>query len=202
MSMATSYLEAAKLDQLAAEFRQAGYKVRLNDGKDQVSYDLIAEQGDRKIAVEVVVRSNLRDEAVAERVSTLREHAQSQGFDEFRLVLVSPPRETMVEVEGLEGLLLDTIINDIPSELDILSSHTRILGISDIDITSTAIGRDGIHVTGTGVVLVDLGYGGSEEHDGINEEIDFPFFFDLILTQGLEIERVLSLKADTASFYR
>ena len=108
----------------------------------------------------------------------------------------------MVEVEGLETLLSNAIVNDIPSELDSLSSHTRVLGISDIDITSTTIGRDGIQVAGTGVVLVELEYSGGEERDGLNEEIDFPFSFDLALTQALELEQVVTLSVDTTSFYR
>jgi len=202
MSLAAEYLEAVKLDQLADEFRQAGYKVRLKGGGDETQYDLVAEQGDRKIALEVVARLNTLDETAALRVSALREHAHNQGFNEFRLVLVSPPRETMVEVEGLETLLSNAIVNDIPSELDSLSSHTRVLGISDIDITSTTIGRDGIQVAGTGVVLVELEYSGGEERDGLNEEIDFPFSFDLALTQALELEQVVTLSVDTTSFYR
>jgi len=156
MSVAADYLEAAKLDELAAEFRRAGYHVRLNDGKGSTRYDLTAEQGKRRIAVEVIARVNLRDDAAAERVSTLREHAYSQGFDEFRLVLVSPPRETMVEVDGLADLLFRAIVNDIPSELDILSSRTQIRSISDIDITFITINKEEIQVAGTGIVLVEL----------------------------------------------
>lgn len=202
MSLAAEYLEAAKLDQLVEEFRQAGYDVRLNEGEGETRYDLVAEQGTRRIAVEVVARSKAQADAVAERVSALREQAYKQGFNEFRLVLVSPPHETAVEIGGLEALLSNALINDIPSELDILSSHTRVLYISDVNITSTTINREGIQVAGTGIVLVELEYGGGEERDGLNEEIDFPFSFDLILTLELELEQLVSLRVDTTSFYR
>lgn len=202
MGLAAEYLEAAKLDELVAEFRRAGYAVRLNEGEGETRYDLVAEQGERRIAVEVVARLNTRDDAVARRVSTLREHAHNQSFDEFRLVLVSPPREAVVEVEGLETLLSNALINDIPSKLDILSSHTRVLSISDVDITSTTINREGIQIAGTGIVSVELEYGGGAERDGLSEEIDFPFSFDLILTLDLELEQLVSLNVDTTSFYR
>lgn len=202
MSAVTEYLEAAKIDELAAEFRRAGYSVHSSHSSGNTQYDLVAEQGSRKIAVEVVARLALRDDTIAEKVHALREQAHNQGFTEFRLVLVSPPREATVEVEGLETLLLDAIVNTIPSELDSLSSHTRVLGISDIDIASTMIGKDGIRATGTGIVLVELEYGGGEEKDGINEDIDFPFFFDIVLTQDLELQDVTSLTVDTSSFYR
>jgi hypothetical protein len=203
MSIAAAYLERTKVDQLAEEFRQAGYRVHLEDGEDDGSrYDLVAEQGDRKIAVEVVARTRLRDDTVVDKVAVLREQARHRGFDEFRLVLVSPPRNTVVEVEGLETLLFETIVNDIPSELDILSSHTRIVNISDVEITETAIGKEGIQITGTGIILVDLEYGGGEERDGLNEEIDFPFYFDLLLSTSLDLEQVRSLRVDTESFYR
>jgi len=199
MGLTAEYLEAAKLDELVAEFRRAGYAVRLNEGEGETRYDLVAEQGERRIAVEVVARLNTRDDAVARRVSALREYAHNQGFDEFRLVLVSPPREAVVEVEGLETLLSNALINDIPSKLDILSSHTRVLSISDVDITSTTINREGIQI---GIVLVELEYGGGAERDGLSEEIDFPFSFDLILTLDLELEQLVSLNVDTTSFYR
>jgi hypothetical protein len=152
MGMAAEYLEATKLDELVAEFRRAGYAVRLNEGEGEARHDLAAEQGERRIAVEVVARLNTRDDAVARRVNTLREHAHNQGFNEFRLVLVSPPHEAIVEVEGLEALLFNALINDIPSGLDILSSHTRVLSISDVDITSTTINREGIQDAGTGIM--------------------------------------------------
>lgn len=132
----------------------------------------------------------------------MREEAQREGFAEFRLVLVRPPREVTVEIEGLEPLLSDTLVINSPSELDALSSNTRILGISDVEITTTAIRREGIQVTGTGIVLVELEYGGGEERDGLNEEIDFPFSFDLILTQGLELAQIISLGVETESLYR
>ncbi len=50
--------------------------------------------------------------------------------------------------------------------------------------------------------LVELEYSGGEERDGLNEEIDFPFSFDLALTQALELEQVVTLSVDTTSFYR
>lgn len=58
-------------------------------------------------------------------------------------------------------------------------------------------------MTGTGIVEVQLNYGGGQARDGLTVESDFPFDFDVVLRRHLgriEIETVESLTVDTSSF--
>src|SRR2546423_15676174 len=98
MSTSIDYLEAAKLEEITSQFRNEGYNVTLNPGGDDQGYDLIAEKNGAKVAVEVKFNARLRESA--ETIKALRRRALEGGFDEFRLVVVSPPHETDVYVEG------------------------------------------------------------------------------------------------------
>jgi hypothetical protein len=198
MTAAVQYLEAAKLDEIARELEREGYGVVRSFPEGDVVYDLVATRGDRKVAVEVKARSALRESA--ESIRQLRERARAHGYDEFRLVVVSPPRERQVEIAGLDDVLLRYMVDNVPAELDGLSSHTYLDAVSDIDVSSIEVTADGIRVVGTGIVEVTLEYGGGESRDGVSWEADFPFDFDVLLNHELEITEVHHLVCDTSSF--
>jgi hypothetical protein len=195
---AVQYLEAAKVEEVASQYQREGYEVLVAPVHDY-GYDLIAMRGNRRLAIEVKVRSELRKDA--EQIRHLREQAQQQGFDEFRLVVVNPPREVAVEIEGLDEKLWDYLVNHISSDLDELSSGTRIVNVIDVDIDSIDVTVNGIRVTGSGIVEVELEYGGGEERDGLTWSTSFPLTFDVELDHTLDIADVYEMKVDTASFY-
>ena len=155
MSAATQYLEAAKIEELATELTAAGYKILNND--EDSKYDLVAMKDGKKIAIEVLPRSTLRSAETAENVGRLREEAYKQGYDEFRLVLVSPPRETTVAIDGLEAVLFNEMANHLPQELDELSTHTRLTDVNNVSIKSATVTASDLRVVGLGVVEVELG---------------------------------------------
>lgn len=199
MTAAVRYLEAAKLAELTRELEAAGYEVReqLRDG--DVVYDLVAAKDGRRVVYEVKARSELG--TAAGTIRRLREQAHEHGYDEFRLVVVNPPRERSVEISGLEDALYKYIVNHMPEELDALSSHTYLSGVSQADVDAISVMPSGTHVVGTGLVDVVLEYGGGESRDGLSWQTDFPFRFDVLLSPQLEIEEVDELKVDTSSFY-
>ncbi len=86
-------------------------------------------------------------------------------------------------------------------ELDQLSSHTHVDGISQADVTSISVSKNRIHLSGTGIVEVTLEYGGGEPRDGLTWNTDFPFTFDIELNGQLEVEEINELRVDTSSFY-
>ncbi len=133
-------------------------------------------------------------------VANLRERAHQQGFDEFRLVVIDLPHQKTVEIEGIERLLLEYLIEDVPQELLDLSSYVRIEDVAYVETNSVGIRVNGIHVVGSAVVEVDLQYGGEEDRDGLNYPIDFPLRFDILLSHDLAIKRVYGFTIDTSSF--
>jgi hypothetical protein len=193
---ATDYLEAAKIEEIASQLRGQGFEVRTGDA--DTGYDLIATRAGERIAMQVKARSELGDSA--DQIARLREQARRDGYD-FRLVVVNPPRERAVEVEGLMQRLDEYLTENPPPELERLSSHTRMSGVSDLEIDSLEVTREGVHVTGNGVVDVELEYSGGEAKDGVTSGADFPFSFDVLLDQELHIRRVNTLTVDTSSFY-
>ena len=126
MISSTQYLEAAKVEELASQYKTRGYQVSMEQPSSggNARYDLIVEKDGHRIAVEVKARSTLKSSA--HEIRELREKAIQEGFDEFRLVIVNPPRERSIEVEGIEEILEEHIIEEHFSELADLSSGTSV----------------------------------------------------------------------------
>ena len=199
MGIATKYLEAAKVDQVATELELQGYQVTKEPPSVDDRYDLLATKDGKTIAIEVKARSELR--ASMDEIRRLREQAKQQGYAEFRLIVANAPREKSISVSGLENTLGELIREDVPSELYDVASAPFIEGVSAIEIDSVQITTHGIEVEGTGLVDVDLESGGGEVRDGMTWSTDFPFSFSILLNSDLEIAQVHNLKVDTSSFY-
>lgn len=94
----------------------------------------------------------------------------------------------------------DHLQDEMPEELDALSSHTVfdhavVEGVEDIDITSTSMS-----ITGHGYVEIELNYGSKD--DGVSSDDNYPFEFEAeIDPQTLRVEEVKILSIDTRSFY-
>lgn len=200
MSAAIKYLEAAKIEELVTTLTEDGYEILGATNGDEQQYDLTARKNEKRIAVEVVARTTLREAAMVERVSRLRQEAYRQGYDEFRLVIVGPPRETAVSIAGLDGLLLRAMLADPPQALTSLAAHVRITYVGHFEIDAVDVTAAAVRVEGSGVVEValrDEDFGPREE----DWEIDFPFSFSVVLTRDLQLTEVTSLAVDTSSFY-
>lgn len=195
------YLEAAKVEELTRELTEQGYAVSVPPAAGAAEgVDLIAVKDGRHIAYQVKALPRLRE--LASELSRVRDTARERGFDEVRLVIVNPPRERSVEVEGLEHALRDYLIHGPPPhELDALSSHTRIDDLHDVDIESLTADAKGLHVSGQAVVSVELTWGGGEEADGVTATAEFPLRFDLSLDRDMKIRDVNQVSVDTSGFY-
>lgn len=193
------YLEAAKLEDIAADLARQGFEVTREPAGADSDFDLVARRGDRVIAVEVKARSSLGDSAA--QIAGLRKRALERGYSEFRLVVVNPPREAHIEIDRLCDVLAEHLTNQaFPESLDEVSTRTIIEGVTDLEIDSLEIDERGIHVVGSGSVDVELNYGGGEERDGLTTSSAFPFSFDVVLDHKLHIQEVGSIDVDTSSF--
>lgn len=194
------YIEMAKTEELASEYKTKGYEVFVSPFDNEPKYDLIAMKGGRKLAIEVVARSKLRQES--KKIGQLRQKARKEGFDRFRLAVVSPPREIPVEVEGLQQKVFNYLVANTPDKLTELSSHVRVKSLTQVDVDSISITGRGIRVAGNGVVVVEL-EDDDQIEDGFDGDIeDFPLSFDVELDHNLRIKAVHDIAADTSSFYQ
>lgn len=103
---------------------------------------------------------------------------------------------------------LDSVfIEEFFDELDILSSHTRPQGASDIEITGITFDESWIQFEGTGSVDCDLQWGSDGDvrrGDGAEASMSFPFSFSGKAAIGdlsqIKIDRN-DINIDTSSFY-
>lgn len=131
--------------------------------------------------------------------SRLHKEAFKQGFSEFRLVVVSPPREVDVRIDGLAEGLLERLKTDVSPELRGLSSSVKILRVAMIEPDSVHMTMEGVRMAGTAVVELELR---DRDEDGreIPWTIDFPFTFDLTLGHDPNIRQIHDLCVNVSSF--
>ena len=193
------YIEIEKIEEISRQLRSDGYDIRADQAEKESAYDIVAVKNGHSIAVEVKLRDSLPQSA--QHIRYLRERARKEGLDEFRLVLVNRPHTAHIEIEGIDSLITAYMMENLPQELDELSTRTQVLGITDIEYDSVLIEKSAIHIAGSGVVEIELEYAGGEARDGLSWVTDFPFRFALTLDRELKIETVEELKVDTSSFY-
>jgi len=192
------YLESAKQAEVAEQLRQQGFVVEANSKIGDSEFDLVARKGPEGIAYEFKSGQSARTSRQA--LDRLQRVAKQAGL-EFRIVVVTPPARVQVEVERLADDLQDYMINtSFPDALDSLSTHTRIGGVADIEISEIYVGNGNIRVAGTGSVEVELKYG-SDSDDVPSSSDAFPFSFQVVLSSDGRLHSVEELEVDTTSFY-
>src|SRR5262245_2573648 len=132
--IARYHWEQAAIEQARADYGRKGYKVQTNARLGKLTADLVARRGKKTVVVEF--KSGPWTRAKARSVEQLRNYAVHELGAKFLLAWAAPPRERKIEVEGLEDVLGDYISNEMPRELDRLSTHTRVDGISDVFVSS------------------------------------------------------------------
>jgi hypothetical protein len=194
MDKALQYLEKAYIEETASRLRSEGYAIEQPAGSDG-GVDIIASKGGHKIAVQVKARPSLR--ASAKEIGKTRDDARSHGFDEFRLVVVNPPHDREVTVDGLEGQLRSWIEKN-PGPLASLSEDFSIKEVVGLDLSQVGVDKGRIRVVGVGSVLVECveSRGEIEDQSWIT---DFPMTFDVTLTHELVIESVQNLFIDISN---
>lgn len=190
--------EMAVIEEMVTKLLKQGYSVERNARYKGNLVDLMAIKDENKFIYEFKTRPIIGKER--ERIEKLSKKAKEEGF-RFRVVVIPIPKKKNIEVEGIEDTILNEFINNIPDELDCLSSHTIINEVEDISINSIELKTgDHIFIDGTGTVSVDLEYG-NEEDDTFSSSFPFKFSGQWSYSNGsLILDTLDSLKFDTSSF--
>lgn len=190
------YLEASKRQEVAKELEAAGYAVERRRGH---SFNLTAVRNGERVAIEVVAQPLLKSSV--SRIRNLRRRAREQGFNGFRLVVVSPPREVRVQVEGLQEMLEANLADVLPNIANLATWRTQVRRVAFVETDEIEVKINGVRVRGTGVVEISLS--SDKEPASIAEETDFPFVFNVLLDPCvLRLREVTTLEVDTSSFYQ
>ncbi len=190
------YLEQAKRSEMAERLQSQGFTVSTELRRGDVVFDLAATKDGRTAVYEFKSEQPKFNTAELKR---LQDTARAFGY-EFHVVVVRPPRRVQVEILNLPEQLQDYMINTrFPEELDQLSTHTTIDGVSDVEVSDIHVGPGKIKISGSGNVEVGLQYGGDSDEPLISGD-SFPFTFDAVLSADGHLSSVPELSIDTSSF--
>jgi Holliday junction resolvase len=192
------YLESAKIEELAEELQESGYRVEREATVANQVFDILAQRGDERLVFEVKARSRLKESI--DEVAQLRQAAFEARVSGFRLVVVTPPRATEVTIEGLESELTHYLVDNPPPTLDEMFSNPRVERATDIEIESAAVRHDGIDVRGRATVNLEVDFGGRPTVDNYRVSDALSFTFDVALGPDLKLAMVHDLKVDIGDY--
>ena len=192
------YLESAKIEQLTEELSKKGYRVEREATVANATFDLLAQRGEERLVFEVKARSRLKDSI--DEVAQLRQAAREAGVSGFRLVIVTPPQETEVTIEGLESELCRFIRYTHPPELDEMFADPTVERVTHVEVDSVGVRHDGIRVRGRAAVRLEVNEGGVSTPDAWRVSDSLPFTFDVELGTDLKVATVHDLKVDIGDY--
>lgn len=191
--MRPSGVDEVDLDQLAAEYRSHLVGVHLGTIKEFPSLASIARSA-HKPEIELTIADGAAG-SLSSAVLDLRRQYEALAT---RVAKASGLFGDVL-LESVSRALFDELDNEIPSELDALSSHTNVRSVADVELASAEVRHGGLRVVGSASVDVMLAWGGSR--DGAETPMSFPLRFDLELDRSHEsATAVHSITVDTSSY--
>lgn len=167
-------IEYTAIQKITKELERDGFSIK----KEYSLFDVYAEKGNEKRVYELKIGKNRIQKR---QFITLQEEAKRLGAKLY-IVYLETPRSKEIEFEGLDQIIYEDFINDFPSEIDALSTHTTIEGIEDIEIDSVNITDSIVKLTGSGTINVHLQFGSRSElknNDAVEDVGSVDFFFKL-----------------------
>jgi len=180
------YHDAAIL-QYKSSLMNIGFNVEIEKSFniDNLSFraDLYAyNENEQRIYEIKLIGKNNYQEGQNTKFKEIAERINAKPF----IVYVSPPTEKQIDIDDieLEEIIYDYLINNIPSELDTLSTHTSIDSIYIIEINGIEISKDSLVIKGDATISVELQYGSDGDcvrGNGLEYSDDFPMEFVITL---------------------
>lgn len=185
------------LEKLQRSLENDGFQVII--GKNEDMFDLFAERDDDRRIYEIKIGKN---KAQKRQLSKLQEIAKEKKAKLF-VTYLEQPRTSQIEYEGLEELLMNYLMDNMPDELDVLSTHTILENVYDLEINSIFVKNNIIKVEGSASLAVELQYGSTfDREDGMGDVMDdsYDFVFRVNIVEG-SIEYAY-FKFDVEHFYQ
>ena len=196
--------EKAAIDQIADDYKSKGYVVKKEANVGPYRVDLAVVKGDVTIYIEV--KSRKESPEAKRRIKEMTEYFKTLPNAKFIVAISRYPEPKKIEFDELESVLFDYFTVEFPSELDALSTHTRMDDIHDVTINSIEIGGGEIKLSCNGSVSVSLQYGSdSEQEDDEPFVMSFPFEFEGTIKYEGNSYSIIdcdTLEVDTDAFYQ
>lgn len=196
--------ERSILEQLSDDYREKGYMVKTDVRVGPYRVDLAATKGERTIYIEIKIHSE--NSAAKLRIKAMADYFKSVPNAKFMVVVARIPEFKKIEFDDIELVLTEYFTLEFPSDLDALSSHTKIDEVYDVSINEIMIDGGDLHITCSGMVGVTLQYGSDLDQEEGDEpmEMSFPFKFKGTISydgKNYSVEDCDELEIDTDAFY-
>lgn len=189
--------ERAAFEEMKERYQKQGYEIRTDYKLGDFHVDLFCEKGNLRFAFDFKARKRLNHA----RIEAMRKIANENDIH-FRVVIVRIPVDKHISVEGIEETLEQHFITEMPSDLDSLSTHTRVVEVEQAVLTSIELkSLEEIEISGNSDVVVDLCFDNDDDHCDTES---YPFTFKGVWSfndnRELELKELYELKFDTSSY--
>ncbi len=196
--------EKAAIDQIAADYASKGYSIKKQAKVGPFIVDVVAANMKETIYIEVKTRKESSE--AKRRIREMTDYFKSIPNTRFIVAISRYPEPKKIEFDELERILFDYFIVEFPSDLDALSTHTRMDSVHNVNINSIEVGRGEVKLSCNGSVSVSLQYGSDSEQEEYEPFImSFPFEFEGTLKyEGSDYSVIdcKTLEVDTDAFYQ
>lgn len=196
--------ERSTLEQLSDDYREKGYIVKTDVSVGPYRVDLVATKGEETIYIEIKTHSENPD--AKRRIKAMADYFKTVDNAKFIVVVSRIPDFKKIEFDNIDSVLTAYFTLEFPSDLDALSTHTRIDEVHDVSISEICIEDGKLIVTCKGMVGVTLQYGSDLDQEPGDEPMymSFPFKFKgTIIYDGKDysVDDCDELEIDTDAFY-
>ena len=189
------HMREAAVDQLITEYREKGYKIIKDYKINSFHADLYAEKGNEKIIFEI--KSGIWTKDKIDEVRESRKYFVDELQAEFRLIMVTMPSYSVINVEGIEDILESLIPEHFIVKLESLSTNTMISDVVDIEYDMIKITLNYIEVKGSGELeLILQNDDDVRRGDDEGELMFYTIHFHITLDKDRKIADVLNIEID------
>lgn len=150
------------------------------ENNDRYRLDLFAQKGSDKRIYEFKLGKRRIQKS---QFLFLQEYARKIGARLF-IIYLETPSSKEITFHGIKDIIFKDFQNDTPDELLNLASRVYIDDIDNIMIHSIDVNGDIIILDGDGTVYIEIEYDSRSDmrnRDGLNEKLQFDFYFRLKL---------------------
>ena len=198
----------AAVNKVANQLKREGFVIYteytpdfiLEKNNKKIRLDLFAQKGMDKRIYEFKLGKNRIQKT---QFLFLQDYARKIGAKLF-IIYLEIPSSKEISFNGIEDIIYEQFLEDTPDELLDLASRVYIEDVDNINIKSIEISKDIISLEGEGTVYVEIEFGSNSDFinaDGINEKLQFDFYFRLKLDHFNKSILHSYYKIDTAWYY-
>lgn len=181
MSEIIGGIEQVAMNKITNSLTEQGFVVRKDytlPNSNKVVFDIYAEKGSDKRVYELKLGKN---KIQSKQFIKLQDGAKQLGAKLF-IVYLEIPKTQAIEFAGIENIIYQDLIDNFPSELDAMSTHTTIESVDNLDIETISVDGSVATITGAGTINVELQFGSrSDLHNGdaIIDSNSIDFFYKI-----------------------